>query len=100
VVIVHGFGLAINGGAYVSRGCILFQHVTLGRSVHPDTRETGAPRLEANVHVGVGATLVGPITIGQRSKLAPGVTVTRDVPEESIVEAMGVNVRSRKSAAK
>jgi serine acetyltransferase/GT2 family glycosyltransferase len=95
IVLVHGFGLAINGGVHVSAGCILFQHVTLGRSIHPDSRESGAPYLEPDVHVGVGATLVGPIRIGARSKLAPSVTVVRDIPADSVVESSPANVKPR-----
>jgi serine acetyltransferase/GT2 family glycosyltransferase len=91
IVIVHGFGMAISGEAYVSRGCILFQHITLGRGLaraadEPGAqRRTGAPHLERDVHVGVGCTLVGPIRIGQKSKIAPGCTVTRDVPPNTLV---------------
>jgi serine acetyltransferase/GT2 family glycosyltransferase len=95
VVIVHGFGLAINGDAYVSRGCILFQHVTLGRGLDPVTKQPGSPRLEPFVHVGVGATLVGPITIGERSKIMPSATVLTSVPANSIVESPPVTIRAR-----
>jgi serine acetyltransferase/glycosyltransferase involved in cell wall biosynthesis len=95
IVIVHGFGLAIHGDAYVSAGCILFQHVTLGRGLDPETKHDGSPRLEANVHVGVGATLVGPLTIGARSKIMPGCTVTRSAPENSVIESPAPTVRTR-----
>jgi serine acetyltransferase/GT2 family glycosyltransferase len=96
VVIVHGFGLAIHGDAYVSAGCILFQHVTLGRGLDPDTKQDGSPRLEAAVHVGVGATLVGPLVIGARSKIMPGCTVIRSAPPDSVIESPEPKVRSRK----
>jgi serine acetyltransferase len=95
IVLVHGFGLAINGEVYVSHGCILFQHVTLGRGLDANTKVSGAPRLEPYVHVGVGSTLVGPVTIGERSKIMPGCTVIASVPANSVVESAIPNVRPR-----
>ena len=95
IVIVHGFGLAIAPGVQVSAGCILFQHVTLGRGSDPDTREAGAPFLEENVHVGVGATVVGPVRIGASSKIMPGCTIVRSVPARSVVESPAPTVRAR-----
>lgn len=99
VVIVHGFGLAIAGGAKVGPGCILFQHVTLGRGTDPATRESGAPILERDVHVGVGATLVGPLTVGRGSKIMAGCTLRSSVPAGSLVEAHTPEVRPRATSA-
>ncbi|MFO0665217.1 MAG: glycosyltransferase [Polyangiaceae bacterium] len=87
IVIVHGFGLAVAGGVKVERGCILFQHVTLGTSLHPETRQAGAPHLERDVHVGVGSTIVGPIVVGKETKIMAHCVVIRDVPERSLVES-------------
>ena len=95
VIIVHGSGLIVSHAARVGSGSILFQHVTLGESIHPDTRIVGAPTLEDAVHVGPGATVLGPITIGARSKLMAGVVVTRSVPPDSLVEAAEAFVRPR-----
>ena len=95
VLLVHGFGLAISHAARVGPGCILFQNVCLGMGVDAASRQTGAPTLEAGVHVGPGATLLGPITVGASSKLMAGVTVTTSVPPSSVVEAVVPQVRSR-----
>ena len=97
VVIVHGFGLAISYAAKVSHGCILFQNVTLGYGPDPDTKEGGAPLLERNVHVGIGATLFGPIVVGEATKIMAGCVLNRSVPARSIVEcpAPAVGVRAR-----
>ncbi len=88
-------GLCINHGVRVEPGAILFQNVTLGEGIDPETRRVGAPHLEADVHVGPGATLVGPITVGSRSKIMAGCVVMRSVPERSLVEAPVPNVRRR-----
>jgi len=95
IVLVHGFGLAICKSAKVGEGCILFHGVTLGLGRDGKTGETGGPRIERDVHVGVGATLVGPITIGRESKIMAGCTVTTSIPARSLVESPAPAVRPR-----
>jgi serine O-acetyltransferase len=95
VMIVHGMGLCISHSARVESGVILFQGVTLGIGIDPLTRETGAPHVEADVHVGAGATLVGPIRVGARSKVMAGVVLMHSVPEDSLVKAHEPSVQSR-----
>jgi serine O-acetyltransferase len=87
VMIVHGMGLAISHQARVASGCILFQNVTLGMGTDPLSRLTGAPTVESNVHIGPGATLIGPITVGAGSKVMGGVVLTQSVPPGSLVES-------------
>jgi serine acetyltransferase/GT2 family glycosyltransferase len=98
VVIVHGFGLAISYAAKVRAGCILFQNVTLGFGNDPETKQGGAPLLERNVHVGIGATLYGPIVVGEASKIMAGCVLSRSVPARSIVEAPVPQVAARAPA--
>jgi len=100
VVFVHGMGLALSSAARVERGAILFQHVTLGMSVDPLTRETGAPIVERDVHVGAGSTLVGPIRIGARSKVTANCLVRASVPADSLVEAPTPTTTPRASRAR
>jgi serine O-acetyltransferase len=97
VVLVHGMGLAVSAAARVERGAILFQHVTLGISRDASTTRVGAPVIEREAHVGAGATIVGPITIGARSKVMANCVVRASVPPDSLVEAPAptVSVRSR-----
>jgi serine O-acetyltransferase len=87
VVIVHGVGLVISHAARVGPGCILFQHVTLGESIHPVSRRVGGPTLEARVHVAPGAVLLGPIVIGHDSKIAANAVVTESIPAHSVVQS-------------
>ena len=98
IMIVHGFGLAISYAAYAKHGCILFQNVTLGYGPDPQTKEAGAPTLEPNVHVGIGATLYGPIVVGEGSKIMAGCVLSRSVPPRSIVEAPTPQVAARAPA--
>jgi serine acetyltransferase/GT2 family glycosyltransferase len=95
IMIVHGFGLAISYAARARHGCILFQNVTLGYGPDPATKQGGAPLLEKNVHVGIGATLYGPIIVGEGSKIMAGCVLSRSVPARSIVEAPVPHVSAR-----
>ena len=97
ITIVHGFGLAISYAARVRHGCILFQNITLGHGPDAQTRQTGAPLLERNVHVGIGATLYGPITVGEGTKIMAGCVLSRSVPARSLVEAPVPQVGARVS---
>jgi serine acetyltransferase/glycosyltransferase involved in cell wall biosynthesis len=85
ISIVHGIGLVLSHAAVVEEGCILFQHVTLGENFDAATGRVGAPRLERDVHVGPGATLLGPITLGERTKVTAGAVLMRTVPADSLV---------------
>jgi glycosyltransferase involved in cell wall biosynthesis/serine acetyltransferase len=104
IMIVHGFGLAISYAARARHGCILFQNVTLGYGFDrggrggPETKEPGAPLLERNVHVGIGATLFGPIIVGEASKIMAGCVLSQSVPPRSIVEAPVPHVAARAPA--
>jgi len=60
ISIVHGNGLVIGHGGRIAENCILFHNVTLGEGIDPKTREIGTPTLEHDVHVGPGATILGP----------------------------------------
>ena len=95
VSIVHGVGLVISHAASIGEGCILFHNVTLGEGVDPDTREVGAPRLGNDVHIGPGATLIGPIEVGEGTKIMAGAVLTRSVPPGSIVKPADITVGER-----
>ena len=78
VVIVHGFGLAISYAARV-RGRMhpLPERDPRLRHRTRETKEGGAPLLERNVHVGIGATLYGPIVVGEGTKIMAGCVLSR-----------------------
>jgi serine O-acetyltransferase len=96
VSLVHGNGLVLSSAARVGPGCILFHNVTLGLGNDPLTGEAGAPTLQEDVHVGPGATLLGPIVVGQGSKIMAGAVLTRSVPPYSLVKPVDVEVSARR----
>jgi serine acetyltransferase/GT2 family glycosyltransferase len=96
VHIVHGMGMALSPLAEVGPGSVLSHHVTLGEGLHPTTRQPGAPKVGARVSIGPGATLLGPITIGDKTKIMPGVVLMESVPPGSIVEAPEAVIKPRR----
>jgi len=100
VAIVHGNGLVLGHRAKIGPGAILSQNVTLGEGLDPQTRESGAPTLGRDVHIGPGATLLGPIHVGDGSKIMAGAVLTRSVPPNSLVKPPEADVTQRAPTAK
>jgi serine O-acetyltransferase len=99
VSIVHGNGLVLSHRAVVGEGCILFHNVTLGEGLDPVTKESGAPTLGRDVHVGPGATLLGPIHVGDRTKIMAGAVLTSSVPPDSLVKPAEPLITARQRPA-
>jgi serine acetyltransferase len=93
--IVHGNGLAVGGGAQIRHGCVLLHNVTLGDAFDKATGVIGGPTLGEHVHVGAGSTLLGPIHIGNNSKIQAGSTLSQSVPPGSLVRPAPVVVTQR-----
>ena len=83
--LVHGNGLVVGKGATVRHGCVILHNVTLGDAFDPATGRIGGPSLGRNVHIGPGCTLLGPINIGDGSKLMAGSMLDSSVPPRSLV---------------
>lgn len=84
-VIDHGFGVVIGETAEIGDDVTLYQGVTLG-GIAPSVDSRAQvnvkrhPTLQANVIVGSGAQILGPITVGERARVGANSVVTRDVP--------------------
>lgn len=100
VSVVHGVGLVISHAAKIGEGCILFQNVTLGEGIDPTTRAVGAPTLGRDVHIGPGATLLGPIEVGEGTKIMAGAVLTHSVPPGSLVKPADAVVCARAGGKK
>jgi len=77
-------GTVIGETVEIGNDCVLFQNVTLGGTgKHKGKRH---PTLGNNVLVGVSATLLGPITVGDNVKIgAETFIIMHDVPANSTV---------------
>jgi len=79
----HGMGVVIGETSELGENVTLYQGVTLGgTSLSKGKRH---PTLRANVVVGTGAAVLGPITIGEGSRIGAGSVVVRDAPPNSVV---------------
>jgi serine O-acetyltransferase len=83
VFIDHGMGIVIGETAEIGDNCHLTQGVTLGGT--STRREKRHPTLANNVYVGVGATLIGAISVGEHATIGAGAVVTKDVPAYATV---------------
>lgn len=80
----HGAGVVIGETAIIGDNCVLFHNVTLGGTgKHQGKRH---PTLGNNVFVGTGATLLGPISVGDNTNVgANAFVVMRDCPPNCTV---------------
>ena len=88
VCIDHGSGIVIGETTEIGDDCMIYQGVTLGGT----GKDCGKrhPTLERGVMVGSGAKVLGPITIGENSKVAAGAVVVKDVePNCTVVGVPG-----------
>lgn len=79
----HAMGVIIGETTIIGDDVMLYQGVTLGGTGN----ETGKrhPTLKDNVLVGVGASVLGNITIEENSKIGGGAVVVDDVPPNCTV---------------
>jgi serine O-acetyltransferase len=77
----HGFTV-IGETALIGDNVTIYQCVTLG-GTNPANGVPGKrhPTIEDDVIIGSGAQVLGPITLGRRSRIGANAVVTKDVPE-------------------
>ena len=85
----HGAAVVIGETTEIGDYCTLYQNVTLGGT----GKDTGKrhPTLGNNVLVGAGARVLGPMKIGDNSKIAANAVVLEEVPPNCT--AVGVPAR-------
>jgi serine O-acetyltransferase len=92
----HGMGVVIGETAEVGPNVTLYHGVTLGgTSWHKGKRH---PTLMEGVVVGAGAKVLGPITIGARTRIGANAVVVKDVPPDSVVVGIPGRVTHRHGA--
>ena len=86
----HGMGVVIGETSEISDNVTIYHNVTLGGtspSINTNEQRNSKrhPTWEANVVVGSGAQILGPVVIGKNSLIGANAVVTKDVPEKSIM---------------
>jgi len=87
----HGAGVVIGETTVIGNNVMLYHQVTLGATgwwrPGPGRRQKRHPTIEDDVTIGVGAAILGPITIGRGSKIGAMALVLESVPPNSVVAA-------------
>ena len=92
----HGMGVVIGETTIIGRNVTIYQGVTLGGT----GKERGKrhPTIEDNVVIGVGATVLGNITIGTGSRVGGGAVVVNNVPPNCTVVGVPGRIVVREGA--
>ena len=85
----HGTGVVIGETSIIGDDCTIYQGATLGGT----GKETGKrhPTVGNGVMIGSGAKVLGPVKIGDHSKIAAGAVVLKDIPDHCT--AVGIPAR-------
>jgi len=80
----HGMGIVIGETSEIGDNCVLFHNVTLGGTgKHTGKRH---PTIGSNVFIGTGATILGPVTVGNNVKIGANTfIIMHDVPDNCTV---------------
>jgi serine O-acetyltransferase len=90
----HGMGIIVGETAEIGDDVLMYAGVVLGgTSLEKKKRH---PSIRNNVVIGTHAVILGPITIGEGSKIGAGSVVVKDVsPESTVVGVPGRVVKER-----
>lgn len=89
VRIEHQHGIVIHPFAVIGDGVQIHHGVTIGLKNERELAsiQENVPRIGARVVLGVGATVIGAVTVGDDARIGPHALVTRDVPPGATVVA-------------
>ena len=92
----HAFNITINPNAVIGSWCNIHKGVTIGQQNRG--KQKGSPVIGNYVWIGVNATIVGKINIGDDVLIAPNAFVNCDVPSHSIVIGNPCEIHHRDNA--
>jgi serine O-acetyltransferase len=83
IFIDHGMGVVIGETAEIGDNVTLYHGVTLGGTTWKKVKRH--PTIGNNVVIGTGAKVLGPVKIGDNSKIGANSVVVNEIPPNSIV---------------
>ena len=92
-VLIHAQGVVINGAVRGGEHVYIEHQVTIG------AERNASPLLGNRVFIGAGAKVIGPVTLGDDSKVGANAVVTRDVPAGATVVGIPARVVKFRDAA-
>lgn len=91
----HGMGVVIGETAEIGDDCSIYHGVTLGGTTWQKGKRH--PTLKNNVIIGAGAKVLGPITLGEGSRVGSNAVVVKDVPDGATVVGIPGHVVVKKT---
>lgn len=79
----HGLGVVIGETAVIGDDVLMYHQVTLGGTSLERTKRH--PTIGNGVLIGMGAKILGPITIGDHCKIGANAVVNKDIPDHCTV---------------
>ena len=84
----HGMGVVIGDTSEVGDNVTIYHAVTLGGSspsidIEKQRHEKRHPTIGHDVVIGSGAQIIGPVKVGNNSRIAANAVVVKDVPENA-----------------
>ena len=79
----HVHGITLNPKVKIGKNCNIHKGVTIGQENRG--KRKGVPVIGDEVWIGINATIVGNVHIGNDVLIAPGAYINFDVPDHSIV---------------
>jgi len=92
----HPYCITINPNVKIGNNCNIHKGVTIGQENRG--LKKGTPVIGNEVWIGVNATIVGKITIGDDVMIAPNTFVNCDIPSHSIVFGNPCVIKHRENA--
>jgi serine O-acetyltransferase len=83
-----GSGVVLHARARVGRNVVIAPQVVLGGRCGHD----GVPIIEDDVHIGVGAKILGPVRVGRGARVGANAVVLSDVPAAAAVAGIPARV--------
>ena len=77
----HGMGIVIGETTIIGSNVSIYQGVTLGGT--KSVKKKRHPTIGDNVVIGSGAQIIGPVKVGNGSRIAANAVVVNDVPENA-----------------
>lgn len=92
----HPYNITVGGDVVIGRNCSLHKGCTLGSENRG--KRLGSPTLGDCVYVGINATIIGNVRIGNDVMIAPNSFVNFDVPEHSVVIGNPASIHHKENA--
>lgn len=94
-VMCHPYNITISPSAKLGRNINIMKGATIGSS---GGLSKGSPVIGNNVYIGLNATVIGGITIGDDVMIAPNAFINQDIPSHSIVIGNPCIIKHREGA--